>query len=50
MESADSIASMESTSRNRVSAVGAGNIEKYIEKYLFSLSIMCFSLYNKFVV
>jgi len=31
MESADSIAS---TSRKRVSAVGAGNVEKYAEKYL----------------
>ena len=34
MESADSIASMDSTSRKRVSAAGAGNVEKYAEKYL----------------
>ena len=40
MESADSIASMDSTSRKRVSTVGAGNVEKYAEKYLLSLSIM----------
>ncbi len=50
MESADSIASMDSTSRKRVSTVGAGNVEKYAEKYLLSLSIMYLSLYDKFVV
>lgn len=50
MESADSIASIDSTSRKRVSAVGAGNVEKYAEKYLLSLPIMWLSLYNKFVV
>ena len=50
MESADSMASMESTSRNKVSAVGAGNVTKYAEKYLLSLPIMCLSLYNKYVV
>ncbi len=33
MESADSIASMDSTDRNRVSAVGAGKVAKYTEKY-----------------
>ncbi len=46
MESADSIASMDSTDRKRVSAVGAGNAGKY----LLSLPIMYLSLYNKFVV
>ncbi len=50
MESADSIASMDSTSRKRVSTVGAGNVEKYAEKYLLSLPIMYLSLYDKFVV
>lgn len=50
MESADSIASMDSTSRKRVPAGGAGNVEKYAEKYLLSLPIMYLSLYNKFVV
>ena len=29
----DSIASMDSTSRNSVSAVGAGSVEKYAEKF-----------------
>ena len=48
MESADSIARMDSTRRKRVSAVGAGNVEKYAEKYLLSLPIMNLSLYNKF--
>ena len=42
MESADSIASMDSTDRKRVSAVGAGNA--------LSLPIMYLSLYNKVVV
>lgn len=34
IESAVSSAGMESTKRNRDSAVGAANAEKYIEKYL----------------
>ena len=48
MESADSIASMDSTSRKRVSAGGAGNVEKYAEKYLLSLPIMSFFFPNLF--
>ena len=46
MESADSITSMANTSKNRLSAVDAANVEKYRK----SLPIMCLSLYNKIVV
>ena len=50
IEWADSNASIESTSKNNVSAVGTEKVSKYAKKYLWSLPINEFSLYNVFVV
>ena len=46
----DHNASIESTSKNNVSAVETETVSKYARKYLWSLPINEFSLYNVFVV
>ena len=50
IESGDSTVSIDKTSKNKLFNVGAENPKKYIRKYRNSLSIMFFSLYNKFAV